>query len=95
MKAHMNIETEVGLLEELAGSINHIDHQRLSELMGLLFEVQYPHIYRYKPLCHLAAISRLTQIRSGRPHPAEPANVSVGSGEVRIQVPPRSRCEAS
>lgn len=93
MKTRMDIEAEVELLEELVGDIGDMEDERLAELMELLFEKRSPLFNRYKQLCRLAAISRLVQIRSGRPHPAEPANVYVGSGELRIQVPPQSRCK--
>ena len=94
MTTELDTATEVELLEELREAFHGIDSERLSQLMDILFEVQYPHIHMYPALCHYAAIMRLAQIESGEEHPVRPLAIGV-PGELRLQVPPLSRCKAA
>lgn len=96
MGKHMSIETEVELLEELDGAF-HLPEERRIELMELLFE--NAKAGENWVVCRLAAIQRLVQIKFGNLCPDEPSCITMSPGggryEIKVEVPPPSRCKVA
>lgn len=92
----IQLEEEKELLHELLGQICWLDRKRRGEITELVFENR--EMAKDPNVCYLAALNRLVQIETGDVCPDEPVTLTRGMGskdELKVEVPPKSRCKTA
>lgn len=88
----LTLKKELELLERMEQALV-IDEKERRKLAEVLFDA--PEIARDAIFCYYAAIQRRVQIQTGCPNPPWPMTMTRGLGtkeELRVEIPPRSRC---